>query len=210
MNIAALSQKPPSLFTAMGGWHTLAEVIASRALFLIAYLLTDRVLTSALVAVVGVLVFAVIRVFTRRQYWQAAGGLAVVAVSTALAGSTGHGVDFYVLGVVVNVVAATVFGASMLLRWPLIGLVVTAARRERAGWRRNHVQRRRYNLCTAVFFAKFCFATAVMVPLYLTGQVVALGIADTLLTIPGIGVCGYVSWRILRWPDDRFESAVPR
>jgi hypothetical protein len=94
-----------------------------------------------------------------------------------------------------------VFLTSMLVRWPVIGLVVGAARHERSGWRRDRVRRRRYELCTAVFLAKFVLATAVLVPLYLAGHVTALGIAATLLGgAPAAGACAYVCWRILNRP----------
>jgi uncharacterized membrane protein len=208
MTFGALTRRSSSVFAAMGGWRTLAEVIASRALFLIAYLLTGRVLAAALIAVAAVVVSALVRVFADRRYWQAAGALVVVAVSAALAGGTGRGVDFYLPGVVVNLAGAAVVGASVLIRWPLVGVVVAPARGERATWRRDRSRRRRYELCTTVFLAKFCVAAAVMVPLYLAGQLVALGIADTLLTIPAIGVCAYLSWRILRL-DDRPATALP-
>ncbi|MET8998728.1 DUF3159 domain-containing protein [Amycolatopsis sp. NPDC004169] len=196
MNLAALIAKPSSLFAAMGGWHTLGEVIASRALFLIAYLLTGRVLTAALVAAGGVVISALVRVFADRRYWQAALSLVTVAVSASVAGGTGHSVDFYLPGVVTNVAGAAVFGGSLLLRRPLIGVVLARTHGER-----DRAHGRRYELCTAVFLAKFCFATAVLLPLYLTGRLVALGIAETLLTLPALGVCGYLSWRILRTHD---------
>jgi hypothetical protein len=60
------------------------------------------------------------------------------------------------------------------------------------------VLRRRYQLCTAVFAGKFGIATAVMVPLYLAREVVALGIASTLLTLPAMAACTCLSWRIPR------------
>lgn len=170
--------------------------------------MTGEVATSALIAVGGVLVFAVIRVWSDRKYWQAAGGLAMVAVSATLASSTGHGVNFYLPGVLVSICAGTVFLLSMLVRLPLVGVAVGAARGERFGWRRDRALRRRYQLCTAVFVAKFAIATAVMVPLYLAGQVVALGIASTLLTLPAMAACAYVSWRILRTEADPAEPAA--
>ena len=198
MNINVLTQKTLSVLAAAGGWRTLAEAVASRALFLLAYLLTGRVLTSALIAVGGVFVFAVVRVWTDRKYWQAAGGLLLVGVSAFLAGSTGRGVDFYLVGVLTSVGGGVMFLVSMLVRWPVIGLVVGPARGERFGWRRDRVRRRRYQLCTAVFLVKFGIATTVMVPLYLAQEVVALGVASTLLTVPAMAVCVYLSWRVLR------------
>lgn len=202
MSLRMLTERSMSLFAAVGGWRTVAEGVASRVLFLIAYLVTGRVSTSVLVAVGGVLVFSVVRVFTDRKYWQAAIGPVVVGASALLAGSTGDAVDFYLPVVLVQAGGSVVFLLSMLVRWPVVGLVVGAARGERFGWRRDPVQRRRYQACTAVFLAKFVIATMTLVPLYLAGQLIPLGIAATLLGgAPAAGLCLYVCWRLLhvRW-----------
>jgi hypothetical protein len=156
------------------------------------------VVTSALVAVGAVLVFAVVRACTDRKYWSAAIGLVVVGVSALLAGSTGHAVDFYLQAVLTEAVAGVVFLVSMLVRWPLVGLVVGAASGQRFAWRRDRLRRRPYQLCTAVFTAKFAISTAVLVPLYVAGLVTPLGIAATVLSTPAAGLCLYLSWRILR------------
>ncbi|GAB2966410.1 DUF3159 domain-containing protein [Saccharothrix stipae] len=199
MSLNMLTRRSLSLFAAVGGWRTVAEGVASRVLFLIAFLLTGQVPTAALTAVGGVAVFAVVRVFTDRKYWQAAVGLTTVGVSALLAGSTGSAVDFYLPAVLVQAGGGAVFLMSMLVRWPVIGLVVGAARGERFGWRGDPVRRRRYQVCTAVFVAKFAIATAVLVPLYSAGQVIPLGIVATLLGgAPAAGACVYLCWRILR------------
>ncbi|MCK2244118.1 MULTISPECIES: DUF3159 domain-containing protein [unclassified Crossiella] len=207
MSLALLTQKSVSLFAAVGGWRTVAEGVASRVLFLIAYLLSGQVLTSALVAVGGVLVFAVVRVFSDRKYWQATLGLGMVGVSALLAGSSGHAVDFYLPAVLIQSAGTAVFPLSMLVRWPVIGLVVGAARGERFGWRRDPVRRRRYQLCTAIFAAKSGLATAALVPLYLADQVTPLGIAATVLGgAPAAGACVYLCWRVLRGQADQAQA----
>jgi hypothetical protein len=91
MSFAALTEKSRSVFTALGGWPAVAEGVTSRLLFLVCYLPTGDALVSSLVAVGGVLVFAVVRVCTDRKWWQAATSLVVVGLSAALAGGTGHG-----------------------------------------------------------------------------------------------------------------------
>lgn len=198
MNFTALTNRTLSLFSLLGGWRTVIEGIASRALFAMAYQLTADVLTSALVAVGGVVVLAVIRVCTDRKFWQAAVALVMVGVSALLAGNTGQGEDFYLIGVLTSVAAATILLVSILVRWPVVGIAVGAARGERFAWRRDRGQVRRYQLCTAVFLTKFVLASAAQVPLYLAGEVVALGVVTTLLNPTAIGLCGYVCWRILR------------
>jgi hypothetical protein len=199
MSLSMLTQKSLSLFSAVGGWRTVAEGVASRALFLLAYLLTGQVLTSALISVGGVFVFAVVRLCTARKVWQPAIGLVMVGVSALLAGSTGQAVDFYLTAILLQAGGGVLFLASMLVRWPVIGLVMSTVRGERLAWRRDRRQRRRYYAGTAVFLAKFTIATAVLVPLYLAGTVIPLGIAATLLGgAPAAGVCVYLCWRLLR------------
>jgi hypothetical protein len=207
MSLDVLTRKSLSLFGAVGGWRTVAEGVASRVVFLIAYLLTGRVWTSALIAVGGVVVLAAVRVRTDRRYWPAVIGLVIVGGSALLAGSTGQAINFYLPAVLIQAVQGAVFLLSMPVRWPVLGLVVGAVRGERLGWRRDPARRRRYQLCTAVFVLKCGIATAVQVPLYLAGRMTALGIAATVLGgAPAAGVCLYVCWRILRddprTPDD--------
>src|SRR5687768_14976849 len=113
MKAHALTQRSQSLFATMGGWRTVAEIFASRVLFLVSYIVTGRVLFSALVAVGGVVVFAVFRVWADRKYWQATGGLFMVGLSALLAGSTGQGVDFYLTDILRNVLVAVVLLVSM-------------------------------------------------------------------------------------------------
>ncbi|WP_163505602.1 DUF3159 domain-containing protein [Fodinicola acaciae] len=196
MNV--FTRKSLSLFAAVGGWRTVAEAVASKVVFLLAYQVSGQVLTSALVAVGSVLAFAVVRIWSDRSYWSAAIGLVVVGVSTLLAGSTGHAVDFYLEVVVTEAGLTAVLLLSILARWPLVGLVAGGLRGERLRWRRDRTQRRRYQLCTLIFLAKCALATAVLVPLYLAGALTPLGIASTLLQTPAAGVCLYICWRILR------------
>jgi len=204
MTVAGLTRRTWSLFEAVGGWRTVAEGVASRLLFLVTYLLTGEVVASALVAVGGVAVFAVVRVWTDRKFWQAAIGLIIVGGSAWFAGATGNAVDFYLSAVLMQVGGGVLFLLSMLVRWPIVGLVVGAARGDGSSWRRDPAQRRRYQVCTALLAVKFILATAVLVPLYLADQVVALGIAATTLGgSPATGLCFYLCWRILRRAESR-------
>jgi hypothetical protein len=195
-----LTERSASLFAAVGGWRTVIEAVLSRLVFLLLYLITGQVWTSALVTVACVFVFTVVRVCTGRKWWQVAPALAIVTASALLAGSTGRGINFYLPSVVMTVAAGVVVLVSMLVRLPLVGVVVGAVRGERFAWRRDPAQRRRYQWCTAVFLAKFVTTGALLVPLYLTEQVVALGVTTTVLTTPPLALCVYICWRILEKP----------
>ena len=199
MSLEVLTRKSLSLFDAVGGWRTVAEGVASRVVFLVAYLLTGRVWTAALIAVGAVAVLAIVRVWTDRPSWSVAIGLAIVGGSALLAGTTGQAINFYLPAVVIQAAQGAVFLLSMLVGWPMVGVVLGAVRRERSGWRHDPAARRRYQLCTAVFVVKCTIATAVQMPLYVAGQTTALGIAATLLGgAPAAGACLYLCWRLLR------------
>ncbi|OLZ52986.1 DUF3159 domain-containing protein [Amycolatopsis keratiniphila] len=199
MSLDVLTRKSLSLFSAVGGWRTVAEGVASRVVFLVAYLVTGQVLTSALITVGAVVVLAAVRLFTDRKVWQPSIGVIVVGVSALLAGNSGHAADFYLSTVLWQAGGGVLFGLSILVRQPVIGLVLGRLRGERQSWRRDRRRRRRYYLCTTIFLAKFAIATAALVPLYLAGTVIPLGIAATLLGgAPAAGVCLYLCWRILR------------
>jgi hypothetical protein len=200
MNVTnLLARKSLSVVDAIGGWRTIAEAIVSRVLFLILYLFTGQVLTSALVAVGGVLVFGVLRRRTEgKTWWQAVVPLAVVGLSALLAGGTGNALDFYLPEMLPDLILGPVFLVSMLIRLPVIGLVVGGARGERCTWRRDRARRRLYQRCTAVFLVKFAVAAVVMASLYLAGSVVGLGVATIVLTAPALAACVYLCWRMLR------------
>jgi hypothetical protein len=209
MNLSMLTQKSLSLFGALGGWRTVAESVASRALFLIAFIMTEKVVMSALMAIGGVLAFAMMRPRSARKSWQSAMAVVVVAVSALIAGSTGRAIDFYLTTLLLQAAGGAVFLVSVLVRWPMIGLVVGTVRGESSAWRRDRRQRSRYYLCTAAFLAKFTIATAVLVPLYTSGAVIPLGVAATLLGgAPAAGVCVYLCWRILREPGTGTRRAL--
>lgn len=201
MSLDVLGRRSLTLFAAVGGWRTVAEGVASRAVFLIAYVLTGNVMHSALIAVGGVVVLAGLRLFTDRKFWQAAIGLVTVAVSALWAGGSGQAVDFYLPSLLLQAASTAVLLVSILLRWPVVGLAVGARSGDRFGWRRDPAQIRRYQLCTAIFLAKCAIATAALGPLYAAGAIIPLGIASTLLGgAPAAGLCIYLCWRILRRP----------
>ncbi|MFC9688240.1 DUF3159 domain-containing protein [Kribbella sp. NPDC056951] len=203
MSFAMVTSKSLSLFGAMGGWRTVIEAVVSRALFFVVYLLTDDVLVSAAVAVGGVLVLAVLRVRTDGKYWQAGVALGVVGFSALLAGTTGQGANFYLPDLVRAAAMGTAFLLSMLVRFPLIGIVVGVALGERLAWRKNRCQQQRYQLCTGVFVVKSAIILALLGPLYHAGNVAPLGVAATLLGAPATGLALYFCWRILRVHDER-------
>ena len=126
-------------------------------------------------------------------------GLFGVAVATLIALYTGRAVDFFLVQIVTNAASALAWAVSIVIRWPLLGLVVgTALGNRSTAWRRDPDLLRGYQRASWAWVAQYLVRLVVFVPLYLADQVVALGVARVLLTWPLVAVSVAVSWPLLR------------
>jgi hypothetical protein len=125
-------------------------------------------------------------------------GLAGVAVAALVALRTGRAVDFFLVQVVSNAASALAWASSIVIRWPLLGLVVGAVLRQRTRWRKDPALLRAYTRASWVWVGQYLVRLAVFVPLYLSDQVVALAAARVALSWPLIAACLAISWWVLR------------
>jgi hypothetical protein len=125
-------------------------------------------------------------------------GLLGVAVAALVALYTGRAVDFFLVQIVSNAASALVWAVSIVVRWPLLGLVVGTALGQRTRWRHDPDLLRGYQRASWVWVGQYLVRLAVFVPLYAADAVVALGIARTVLTWPLVALCVAISWPVLR------------
>lgn len=125
-------------------------------------------------------------------------GLLGVAVAALVALYTGRAIDFFLVQVVTNAASALTWAGSIVIRWPLLGLVVGTLLGQRTRWRRDPDLLRGYQRASWAWVAQYVVRLLVFVPLYLTDQVVWLAITRTVLTWPLVAVCVAVSWPLLR------------
>ena len=125
-------------------------------------------------------------------------GLLGVCVAALITLRTGRAVDFFLLQLVSNAASALVWTVSIAVRWPLLGVVVGAVLGQRARWRRDPTLLAAYGRGSWVWVLQYVIRVAVFVPLYLGGQVVALGVARAALTWPLIAGCLAASWWVVR------------
>jgi hypothetical protein len=139
-------------------------------------------------------------------------GLLGVALAAVIALRTGRAVDFFLVQVLTNAASALAWASSIVVRWPLLGLVVGGVLGQRTRWRRDPDLRRAYMRASWVWVCQYLVRLAVFVPLYLADQVVALGAARVILSWPLIAACLAISWWVLRrsLPDDHPGLRHPR
>jgi hypothetical protein len=183
---------------AIGGWRGLLDSGLPTALFLIAYVVTGQQLRpSVIAAVASGLVIAVWRLARRESLQQVLGGFFGVAISAYVASRTGRAENFFLLGVLINLVYGLVYLVSILVRWPLMGLIVGYFRGDATGWRQDRAQYAAYATASWIWVAMFGLRLLVQVPLYLAGAVGLLGTAKLAMGWPMFLLAAYLTYRVI-------------
>jgi hypothetical protein len=117
-------------------------------------------LTPALIASVGVAVaIAVWRLVRGEPLQPAVSGLFGVGAAAFIAHHTGEAKGFFLLGIWYSAVLASAFLVSVLVRWPLAGVIWHGINGDGQGWRSDRDLLRAYTMATllwaVVFGAKF-------------------------------------------------------
>lgn len=180
----------------IGGWRGLLESVLPSAVFLVSFITTEALWGSGVAAVAVAAVFSAARLVQRQSPLQALAGLAVVALCVVVALNTGQARDFYVWGFVTNAVYVLVLSASVLVRWPVLGLVFGVIRNEGLAWRQNPRRRRRYALATWLLVAALGLRLVVQVPLYAAELVTALGTARLVMGLPLYALALWLGWLV--------------
>ncbi|WP_400998914.1 DUF3159 domain-containing protein [Agromyces sp. GXQ0307] len=189
---------PADLVGALGGIRGLAEAILPGLVFLVVYTFT-RELGWALGASLGLaVVFTALRLITRSQPTQAIAGLIGVAASAALSLWTGRAEDNYVIGFYTNAAYAVAILISLVVRWPLVGLVVGFLMGDGTAWRRERRKYRAMQFLTVVWLGMFVARLLVQVPFYYAGNVEALGAMRLLMGVPLYALLLVFSWLVVR------------
>jgi Protein of unknown function (DUF3159) len=194
----ALSSEPESLRELLGGRAGAIDATVPVVAFVIGFGVTRSPAWGGGVAVLAAALLGAYRLARGRRPRAVLLGLLGVAVAVLVALYTGRAVDFFLVQIVSNAASALAWAVSIVIRWPLLGLVVGTALGNRTAWRRDPDLLRGYQRASWAWVAQYLVRLAVFVPLFVADQVLALGVARVLLTWPLVAVCVAVSWPLLR------------
>jgi len=193
------AERPPPIADALGGPLGVAESVVPSVAFVTAYTATGGELRpSVIVAVALGAVFALARLARRQTPQFALAGLIGLGLSAYVATRTGRAEDFFLPGLLANAAYATAYAVSILVRWPLLGVVIAAAAGRNMSWREDPEEVRRYSRASWIWVGLFVLRLAVQLPLYLAGTLVALGVARVAMGIPLFAAGIWLSWLVLR------------
>lgn len=196
-------EREPSLATVLGGRGGAVDAAVPVVAFVLGFTLADvagwasPVAWGGGVAVLAAAVVGVVRLATGRRPRAVLFGLLGVAVAALVALYTGRAVDFFLVQIAGNAASALAWTVSIVIRWPLLGLVVGTVLGQRTRWRRDPHLLRGYQRASWVWVAQYVVRLAVFLPLYFAEAVVALGVArSAFVWLPAL--CVALSWPVLR------------
>lgn len=209
------------LSATIGGWRGALEAALPTAAFVVLWTVTSEVRPSIIAAVVALVVLAVLRAArheTQRFILYAALGVAIAAF---FALRSGRGEDAFLPGMIQTAALGLAMLVANLVRWPLFGFLIAAADPELAEasdrlkkgtgspedeayltsafvtWRQHAGIVAVASRVGWVIVVLDVIRLAVMVPLYLAGDVAALGVAKIVLGWPAYLAAVFVIGLIL-------------
>ena len=191
--------QPESLADLLGGRRAALDATAPPVVFVAGWLLGGQSLAAgAAAAVVAALLVALWRVRQGDRPRAVLIGLLGVCVAALIALRTGRAEDFFLLQIVSNAASALVWAVSIVVGWPLLGVIVGAVLGQRTRWRRDPALLRAYKRGSWIWVLQYVLRLAVFIPLWAAHAVVALGVARGVLTWPLVAACLAVSWWVIR------------
>lgn len=185
-----------NLTEAIGGWRGLAEATIPGLVFVITFIITKSVWTAGIAAGVVSLGFIAARAVTGSDIKPALNGLVGVIIGLIWASLTGRQQDYFAGGLWVNAAYAAAVIGSIVVRWPLVGIVMGMVTGEK--WRQNRAARKRYTIATWVLASLFIVRLIVQVPLYYAGEVTALATAKLVMGLPLTALVVWLVWLLAR------------
>jgi hypothetical protein len=183
---------------AVGGTRGLIDSGLPSIVFLIAFNVTHNLNKSAIAAIALSVIFAVARLVKRETLQHAISGVIGVAFCALLARHTGKAADFYLPGLIINVIYGVVYTIANVVGWPVMGVLLGPILGENFNWRTSPIRKRAYKRAGWLWVALFLSRLVVQYPLYKTNHINWLGTARLIMGTPLFLLVGWGTWVILR------------
>jgi hypothetical protein len=172
------------LAKSLGGWRGMVESALPFVAFTVAWVLTRQLYPSLGAAFVVALVAGLTRLVQRQSLRFVLQAVVPTAIAALVATRTGRAEDVFLPGILYNGALALLSVLSIAVRRPLLGFLVGTALNDPTGWLRDRGLVQLSSRLTAVLAVPYVLRFVVQLPLFLTGQVLWLGVAKVVLGWP--------------------------
>jgi hypothetical protein len=188
-----------SLLDSIGGVQGFIEATIPGLVYVLSFAIWQDLTVSIVSVSVAMVVLTIRHFMVKRPASALLGPLIGIALAIYLAQRPeGQARDFYLPGFWTNAGYGGALLLSVLIRFPLIGLMVGFMTNQGLSWRKNRRKLRFFNLVTLLWVGLFAIRLLVQVPLYLANDIVTLGFTKIALGQPFFLLMIWVSWLLLR------------
>jgi hypothetical protein len=186
------------IMAAMGGKKGLLDSGLPALVFLVAFNFTKDVAQSSYAALGLSLILTAIRLARRETIQHTISGVIGVAICAWLSNRSGKAEDFYLPGLWTNAIYGAAYLVSIIVRWPVIGLLLGPLLEENFRWRKDPARTKVYAKATWIWVGLFALRIIVQYPLYLSGNVNALGTARLIMGYPLFIAAAWATWVVIK------------
>jgi Protein of unknown function (DUF3159) len=180
-------RRAPTLLEQMGGVPGIIASTIPVAVFVVVNIVGT--LQPALIAALASgVVIAIVRISRKQPLQPAVSGLFGVGIAAFIAYRTGEARGFYLPGLIYSAVLALAFLVSVLVRWPLAGVIWHGINGDGQSWRRDSRLLRAYTWASLLWTLVFAARLVVQGLLYNADATTWLGIARLVMGYPLVGV----------------------
>jgi hypothetical protein len=186
------------VLTALGGKKGLLDSTLPSIVFLIFFNVSHD-LNQAIYASIGVaMVLTIVRLIQKDSLMHSISGLIGVGFCAFIAWKTGTPKGYYAPSLWKNGGYGLVYLISILVKWPLIGLLLGTILGEGTSWRKDPARLRVYKIATGLWVGMFALRLAIQYPLYHLDQFNALGVANIFLGLPLYFATLWGTWMVIK------------
>jgi hypothetical protein len=188
---------------AVGGWRGSLETAVPMVVFVLVWTVTHDIRLSAGAALVTAALAAALRAAHGGSMQFVLSGFLATGIAAFFALRSGRAEDAFLPGILLSTAYGIGSVVSIVTRWPLVGFIVGAgdprAKEDPFAWRKDPGVLRVATRLTYVIVALYAVRLGVMVPLYLAGNVAALGVARVVLGWPAwVAALAVMGWLLAR------------
>jgi len=188
-----------SMLDQVGGVGAAVDSALPAVAFAVVYATSGRSVRTAVWSAVGVgVALLVLRLVRREPTRNAVGGFLAVVLAAGLALVTGRAQDYYLISLLRSAGLLTGYTVSILAGYPVIGLIVGAARGRPTGFRDDAHQLRAYRRATWIWVLLFALRLGIRYPLQRAGLVGWLAFTDVAMGWPLFALTIIVTYLYLR------------
>ncbi|HEY2695430.1 MAG TPA: DUF3159 domain-containing protein [Pseudonocardiaceae bacterium] len=199
----------PTLLEQMGGLSGLIYSSVPVLIFVGVYLPSHSLSASIWASIGSAVAILIWRLIRREKIQPAISGIIGVAVAAFIAYRTGSARGYFAFGIWTSLVYGGVFLVSMIVRWPLAGVVWSALNSKGMAWRKDPRCRRFYDVATVVWVVVFGARFVVQGWLYQLNDVGWLGVARIAMGWPLTAIAALVTVWAVRKADQRQKELAP-